>query len=82
MDKEKFMKEAAERVGAIGCCIHVEMKDGKCEQAISGSGLALALGLCGVIERMAQINDADFEEVFAMVRQVHYIKQETDEEEE
>lgn len=82
MDKEKLMKVAEELAGAMGCCIHVEMKDGKCEQIISGSGLALTVGLCKVIERMAQIINADFEEVFGMVRQIHYSKQETDEEEE
>ena len=82
MDKEKLMKVVEELAGTTSCLIHVEMKDGECDQAISGSGLALALGLCGVIERMAQMINADFEEVFAAVRQVHYIKQETDKEEE
>lgn len=82
MDKEKIIKEAEELARAMGCCIHVEMKDGKCEQIISGSGLALAIGLCKVIERIAKIIDADFEEVFGTIRQIHYSKQETDEEEE
>ena len=82
MDKEKLMKEAAERVGAIGCCIHVEMKDGKCEQTVSGSGLLLTISLCEVIERMAQTVNADFEDVFGMIRRIHYSKQETEKEEE
>lgn len=79
MDKEKLMKEVAELAGTMGCCIHVEMKDGKCEQIISGSGLALTIGLCKVIERIAQMADLDFEEMFGMIRQIHYSKQETDE---
>lgn len=82
MDKEKLMKEAEELARAMGCCIHMEMKDGKCEQIISGSGLAVTIGLCEVIEKIAQIINADFEEVFGMIRQLHYFKQEIDEEEE
>lgn len=82
MDKEKLTKEAEKFAGATSCLIHVEMKDGKCEQVISGSGLVLTIGLCKVIERIAQIINADFEEVFGMIRQMHYSKQETDEEEE
>ena len=82
MDKEKLMKEAEELAGAMGCCIHVEMKDGKCEQIISGSGLLLTISLCEVIERMAQTVNADFEDVFGMIRRIHYSKQETEKEEE
>ena len=80
MDKEKLMKEAEELAGAMGCCIHVEMKDGKCEQIVSGSGLALTIGLCKVIERIAQIINADFEEVFGEIRRMHYFKQGTEKE--
>lgn len=82
MDKEKLTKEAEKFAGATSCLIHVEMKDGKCDQMISGSGLAMIIGLCKVIERIAQIINVDFEEVFATIRQAHYSEQETDEEEE
>lgn len=82
MDREKLTKEAEKFAGATSCLIHVEMKNGKFEQAISGSVLVMTIGLCKVIERMAQIINADFEDVFGMIRQRHYSKQETDEEEE
>ena len=82
MDRERLMKEAENYKGAESCYIHIELKDGECQQLIGGGGLALIHGMCGAIEKMADLGGFDFEEVFSMIRQWHYFKQEADREEE
>lgn len=72
LDRSARMKEAAQFSGEYSCYIHTEMKNGgKCETVLAGDGVAILHGICGEIERVAQISGATFEQTLDTIREMH-----------
>lgn len=69
------MKEAEQFTENDCCYIHTEMKNGqKCETILAGDGLAILLGICGEISRVAQISGATFEQTLEAIRKMYYMR--------